>query len=408
MLGMLNIAFAPTILGQSNPPATHSRLPELSDLIWGLLFLGAFVVAAILWVAILRRASRRQLKTILRRENALNEHYEDLFENAHDILFAHGDTGQLTALNRAGEQILGYSREEACGLKLTQLIVPEDRAAYLNVLELLQTGTERGVVEVSAIARKGHRVVLRINLRRQNLPGRPVRILGIAWDITRWRLAEEALRESEQQLRHSLQERIRIGRDLHDGIIQSIYAVGLGLGECRRLVHSNPAAEQRLDQSIAELNSVIRDVRNFIGGLDPEALKERGFDEALRSIVTGLDTGVSTTIDVKIDPVASNRLNPKQAAHLLQISREAITNALRHGNPARLRVSFQQCGTLFELEVRDDGTGFDPALISGTGLGLRNIDGRARELGGHSEIESIPHSGTRLIVRIPSADTDAN
>ena len=408
MLWPLAIGASSTLVAQSSPEAAHSRLPELTELIWGLLLIGVFIVAAIIWVAILRRASRRQLEAIRQREKALHEHYADLFENAHDILFAHDTEGQLTALNRAGEQILGYSREEARHLKLTQLIVPEDRAAYFHVLELLRTGTDRGHVEVSTAAKNGRRVVLRINIRLQSLPGRPAHILGIAWDITERRLAEEALRESEQQLRRSLEERIRIGRDLHDGIIQSIYGVGLGLGECRRLVQGNPPAEKRLDQSIAELNTVIRDVRNFIGGLEPEALKGREFGAALQAIAASLGNGVSVEFAFDVDPKATSRLKPNQAVHLLQIAREAMTNALRHGLAPRLFVTFLCRDNALELVVRDDGTGFDPASIHGSGLGLKNMDGRARELDGHFEIESAPSRGTLVKIKIPSPDFDAS
>jgi PAS domain S-box-containing protein len=407
MLAILALLGGSTLLAQTDSAASRGPLPELAELIWALVFLGGFIVAAIIWVAVLRRASRRQLETIRQREQALHEHYQDLFENAHDILFAHDTEGQLTALNRAGEQILGYRRDEASRLKLTQLIIPEDRAAYLQVLESLQTGTDRGHVEVNVTAKDGHRVALRVNLRRQSLPGRPVQVLGIAWDITQRRLAEEALRESEQRLRHSLEERIRIGRDLHDGIIQSIYAVGLGLGECRRLVQGNPPAEHRLDQNIAELNTVIRDVRNFIGGLEPEALKGREFDAALKSIVTGLGGGASTEFQFEIDPKAAGRLPARQAAQLLQIAREAMTNALRHGQAARVRVSLQQQGRMLNLEVRDDGTGFDPTAISGTGLGLGNMKGRAEELGGQCEVDSHPHRGATVKISIPFLEANA-
>jgi PAS domain S-box-containing protein len=408
MLWLLTSVAGSTLVAQSNAETDPSRLPELTELIWGLLLIGGFIVAAIIWVAVLRRASRRPLEAIRQREKALQEHYADLFENAHDILFAHDTEGRLTTLNRAGEQVLGYTREEARRLKLTQLIVPEDRAAYFQVLDLLRTGTDRGHVEVSATAKDGRRVVLRINIRRQSLAGRPAQILGIAWDITERRLAEEALRESEQQLRHSLEERIRIGRDLHDGIIQSIYAVGLGLGECRRLVQGLPPAEKRLDQSIVELNTVIRDVRNFIGGLEPEALKGREFGAALQAIAASLGDGVSAEFNFDVDPKATSRLKANQAAHLLQIAREAMTNALRHGRAPRLFVAFQCRGNALELEIRDDGTGFDPASIRGSGLGLKNMDGRARELDGHFEIESTPTRGTRVKIKFPSPEADAS
>jgi signal transduction histidine kinase len=292
-------------------------------------------------------------------------------------------------------------------LKFTQLIAPEDRAAYFKVLDLIQSGTDRGHAEVCVTAKTGNRVALRINLRRQALPGRPVQVLGIAWDITQRRLAEEALRESEQRLRRSLEERIRIGRDLHDGIIQSIYAIGLGLGECRRMAEGNRPVAQRLDQSIAELNSVIRDVRNFIGGLEPEALKGRELDAALKSIAQGLGGGTLTEFRFDVDPKAAARLNPGQAAQLLQIAREAMTNALRHGHAPQVTVSLRHRDGSLELEIQDDGTGFDPATVSGTGLGLGNVKGRAAELGGRCEIDSLPSHGTTVRIEIPVRDTDA-
>jgi PAS domain S-box-containing protein len=407
-LGALPLFYGSLLAAQTDATTSGGTVPELDELIWGLLLIGGFVVAAIVWVAVLRRASRRQLETIRQREQALHDHYQDLFENAHDILFSHDLPGQLTSLNRAGEQILGYPREEACRLKFTQLIVPEDRAAYFHVIERLEEGTDRGHVEVSTTAKAGQRVVLRINVRRQCLSGRPVQILGIAWDITKRRLAEEALRESEQQLRRSLEERIRIGRDLHDGIIQSIYAVGLGLGECRRLVQENPPAAQQLEKCIAELNLVIRDVRNFIGGLEPEALKGRDLGAALQSIAVSLGDGVSAEFVLEIDPEAAGRLNPQQGAHLLQIAREAMTNAVRHGRASRVRVTLEYRDHLLRLEVRDDGTGFDPALVSGPGLGLKNIQGRVREMGGHCQFESAPGHGTQLKIELPTAEIDAD
>jgi PAS domain S-box-containing protein len=395
------------LLAQSGLDAGGGAPPELTDAIWGLLFIGGLVVAALIWLAVLRRTSRRQLESIRERERALQEHYRDLFENAHDILFAHDDDGQLSALNRAGEEILGYTREEAVRVKFTQLIIPEDRAAYFKVLDLIQSSADRGHAEVCVTAKAGNRVALRINLRRQALPGRPAQVLGIAWDITQRRLAEDALRESEQRLRHSLEERIRIGRDLHDGIIQSIYAVGLGLGECRRMAEGNQPVAERLDQSITELNTVIRDVRNFIGGLEPEALKGREFGSALKSIAQGLGGGTLTEFRFDVDPQAADRLNPNQAAQLLQIAREAMTNALRHGHAPQIAVSLRLRDGSLELEIQDDGTGFDPDTLSGTGLGLGNIKGRAAELGGRCGIDSLPSHGTTVRVEIPIREPDA-
>jgi PAS domain S-box-containing protein len=391
------------VVGQAQTHAAQTPPPEVTELLWGLSLLGGIVAAGIVWIAVLRRNSRRQLDTLRQRESALDQHYRDLFENAHDILFTHDLDGRLLSLNRAGEVLLGYTRAEATQLKLTQLILPEDRTAYLKVLEQLEAGAERDHVEVTLRAKEGRHVALRLNVRRQSLSGRPTQVHGVAWDITERRQAEEALRESEQRLRRALEDRIRLGRDLHDGIIQSIYAVGLTLGECRRLVASDPAeAQARLEQSISNLNTVIRDVRNFIVGLEPEALKGRGFGAALESIVTALGPAPSTRIAFDVDPKAADRLDATQSTHLLQIAREAISNAIRHGAASRMNIALRLGPGGVHLELQDDGKGFNSQTPNGSGFGLRNIESRTRELNARGQVRSEPGQGTRITIEVPS------
>jgi PAS domain S-box-containing protein len=383
--------------------------PPLAEIFWGLLLLGALVASGMVWIALIRRSSGRRLDTLRHRESALEEHHRDLFENAHDILFTHDLEGRILSLNRAGEEILGYSRAEAVQLKLTQLILPEDRAAYLQIHEQLAAGADREHVEVTLKAKDGRHVALRINVRRQSLPGRSPEVHGVAWDITERRQAEEALRESEYRLRRALEDRIRLGRDLHDGIIQSIYAVGLNLGECRRLMEIDPKqAQQRLEQSIGNLNNVIRDVRNFIVGLEPEALKGREFGSALESIVAGLGAPGTTQFCFEVDPKAVERLDTGQSIHLLQIAREAISNAIRHGEASQMAITLRLRPEGVQLELQDDGRGFDRNAPNGMGFGLRNIEGRARELDARSEVLSEPGRGTRITVEIPSGRLHAN
>src|SRR3989442_7157308 len=205
---------------------------------------------------------------IRRREAALEEHYRELFENAHDIIFTHDLEGHLTSLNKAGEQILGYSREEAVGLEFARLVAPGQHDSFRQILGRLNDGLINASCELQMRAKDGRRVVLRVNLRLQHLSGAP-RVQGIAWDITERKQAEEALQESEQRLRRALEERVQLGRDLHDGIIQSIYAIGLGLQECRNLIEQEPAlAEARVARAVAHFNEVIARHLKFIVGLD--------------------------------------------------------------------------------------------------------------------------------------------
>jgi PAS domain S-box-containing protein len=379
-----------------------SVAPQLNRLFWALFLLFACVPVGIIWAGLIRRNVRQQTETIRRREAALAEHYRELFENAHDIIFTHDLEGKLTSLNKAGEEILGYAQEEAGKFKFDQWVAGAQQESFRAILQQLKEGLPAAHCELEMRAKDGKRVMLRVNLRLQQWSGKP-RVQGIAWDITERKLAEEALQESERRLRRSLRDRVQLGRDLHDGIIQSIYAIGLGLQECRKLLKQDTAlADARLTRAIGDLNIVIRDVRNFIVGLEPEALKGPGFQTALQSLVSTLSSGESARFLFDIDPQTADQLNARQAAHLLQIAREAMSNSLRHARAQSTSVSLKRDNGCVRLEVSDDGVGFDSHSLAGReGHGLRNISARASELRARDEIISAPGRGTRLRVEIP-------
>ena len=377
--------------------------PQLTDLFWALFLLAGSVLVGIIWVGAIRRNMRRESETVRRHEAALEEHYRELFENAHDIIFTHDLGGNLRSLNTAGEQILGYSRQEAEGLNFAQLVAPGHQDSFREILRRLQDGQINSHCEVETRAKDGHRVVLRVRLRLQQMSGTP-RVQGIAWDITERKQAEEALQKSEQRLRHSLRERVQLGRDLHDGIIQSIYAIGLGMQECRNLMEQDPSgAQARLARSISDLNLVIRDVRNFIVGLEPGAYKGDEFEVALQTMVATMSQMHAAQFSFDIEPQAAEALNARQAMHLLQIAREAMSNSLRHATARSTVVSLKKQNGCVRLEVRDDGAGFPQNTAATGGHGLRNIAERASELGARSEFFSAPAKGTRVLVEIPAS-----
>lgn len=217
---------------------------------------------------------------------------------------------------------------------------------------------------------------------------------------------EAEMRQGEQQLRRSVEERERIGRDLHDDIIQSIYAVGLGLEDCRRVVKQSPEqTEPRLMTAIHTLNNTIRSVRGFIAGLEPKILNGREFKTALKSLaLTSGDGPAQFQIDV--DPAAANRLTSTQATQLLHIAKEAMSNSLRHAHASGLTVSLHSAGTGAHLEICDDGVGFDPAAVGSTGHGLRNMAARAREIGADLQIISSSGQGCRILVTVPHGNSN--
>ena len=214
------------------------------------------------------------------------------------------------------------------------------------------------------------------------------------------------MRQGEQQLRRSVEERERIGRDLHDDIIQSIYAVGLSLEDCRRVVRQAPEqAEARLAAAIQTLNNTIRGVRGFIAGLEPKVLNGREFKTALKSLALTSGDG-PTQIQFEVNPAGANSLTSTQATQLLHIAKEAMSNSLRHAHASGVNVSLRPISAGVRLEIRDDGVGFNPGAVGGTGQGLRNIASRAREIDGDLQIISSPGQGCRIFVTVPQRTSD--
>lgn len=207
---------------------------------------------------------------------------------------------------------------------------------------------------------------------------------------------------NQQLLNRSLEEKIRLGRDLHDGIIQSLYAAGLTIESARAVAATDPAeADRRLAACLQSLNQTIRDVRTYIVGLAPENLLQAGFTHALRSLAEELRAGRDVTFDWKIDEAATAQLTPAQSTETLQIAREAVSNALRHGAATHIALRLHPGDGEVCLLVHDNGKGFTPAHHSGAGHGLTNMQARAQRLGAQLRIESQPGSGTRVIFTLP-------
>ena len=215
------------------------------------------------------------------------------------------------------------------------------------------------------------------------------------------------LHQQVQQLA-VVDERLRISRDLHDGIIQSIYAVSLTLEDVTELVASDPGeAVAQLDRSIDRLHTTIRDIRSFITGLG--AGPDVTLADALRHTITELapDPAMSVELDLERAGEIEGRLAPNAVHELLQIAREALSNTFRHSGATHVRVRIEPSTDAVLLEVADDGRGFDTARRAEPGhMGLANLRDRATAAGGTLDLASNPGRGTRIIFRLPLLDTD--
>jgi signal transduction histidine kinase len=217
-------------------------------------------------------------------------------------------------------------------------------------------------------------------------------------------IAMENARLHEQLRRLAIvDERERISKDLHDGIIQNMYAVGLSLEDVPELMADDRnEAAARVERAIDSIHLAIQDIRNFIIGLRPELLEGA-------SLVGGLATLVeeyrhNTIIDLELR-VPDAVIEPPAAitGQLLAIVSESLSNVIRHSQASRALVTLTAAedGAGYELRIEDNGIGFDPALAGRLGhRGLINTRERAAQAGGTVTIDSQPGGGSRLIVRV--------
>jgi signal transduction histidine kinase len=214
------------------------------------------------------------------------------------------------------------------------------------------------------------------------------------------RLYDETERSGrELQRLQVLEERERIGKELHDGVIQSLFAVGMHL-QGLATATGDDNISRNLESAVEDIDDAIRDLRNYIFGLRPGILADRQLDQALKEMATDFAarSGVVTVVDVDAD--AASRLTSR-AADVVQIVREALSNVGRHGAATTCRVSVERNAAGLVIEVDDDGQGFDVELTR-SGMGLQNLQERVGSLGGVFQIESTPGEGTTVRATFPS------
>jgi len=195
-----------------------------------------------------------------------------------------------------------------------------------------------------------------------------------------------------------LDERERIGRELHDGVIQSLFSVGMGL-QATANRSRDPEVQSRVEAAVTEIDRAIRDLRNYIFGLRPGILADRQLEQALEDLARefGEKSGITTVTD--IDGTIAAELAPR-AADLVQLTREALSNVGKHAQATTCRVSLHRDGDQAILEIDDDGQGFDPTAPH-TGLGLRNLHDRGLAIGGQVTVESKAGEGTTVRFAVP-------
>jgi two-component system sensor histidine kinase DevS len=197
-------------------------------------------------------------------------------------------------------------------------------------------------------------------------------------------------------------ERARIGMDLHDGVIQSIYAVGLTLESVRlSLPENRDEADKLLAQSIEGLNDTIRDIRNFILDLRPHRFSG-DLQQGLARLVREFQANTMIPVTLSMSLNASLPVSPPVARAIFLTAQEALANVARHARASQVVVEAQQADSAFELAITDDGRGFDAKVqVQTVGHGLSNMRARAESLEGSFALKSSPGQGTSIKLTLP-------
>ncbi|HJR75546.1 MAG TPA: PAS domain S-box protein [Nitrospiraceae bacterium] len=345
---------------------------------------------------------RRRAQEELLKSHAFIRHIIDTDPN---LIFAKDREGRYTLVNKAVADFYGTTVEALIGKTDAEFTANADEASTLRrqdlaVMDLL---TDLYIPEETVTDRAGNRRWFQTVKRPlMDEHGIASHVLGAATDITARKKVEEALRQREQDLQAALAERERISEELHDGLLQSLYGVGLGLETCKALMKRDPnRATQPLERAVSQLNAVMREVRNFIAGLESELLQSGDLSKALRTVVESLADSQGLVFRVAIDAHAVRYITREQSLHVLNIVREAVSNGLRHSKADRGVVMVRQLKHAIRVTVRDNGIGFSPKSAMGVGHGLVNMAARARRIGGRLLIDSKPNRGTRIVFDLP-------
>ena len=351
-----------------------------------------------------RIAERKRAEAALRESE---ERYRELFENARDAIYVHDLEGNYMSVNRAAEQLSGYTRDEIVGHNFVEFVAPEHirqvRKSFCAKL------AEQGATtyEVDVIAKDGRRVPVEVSSRAIYENGLLIGVQGMARDITERKVAQDALQMFSRQLIEAQEdERRRIARELHDQIGQVLTAIKMNLHTVQQDCNSTDAGSHIKD-NIHAVDEALRLVRDLSIDLRPPLLDDLGLVTALRWYVDRYAKRTGLNVDVVIELTDENeRFSRELETACFRIAQEALTNIVRHAQASQILVYVGKDENSLSLSVKDDGAGFDVESLRKRAtrvatLGLISMQERAHAAGGTVDIDSVPSEGTEVRLKLP-------
>lgn len=285
-------------------------------------------------------------------------------------------------------------------------------ASALAFTGLVVFGVILPLRKISASLHQGSREPLRPLLKEPTELGEVARQLDVAFEQREalerevaTRLAAETLaHDRAMQLQEVVRDRERFLQDLHDGLIQALFGIGLRLESSRSLLGTQQTAEvgQALGDCTREINAALQDLRRSIQESTSLLRSIRSLDQSLALLVERLNQSGRTTFELVLRKPLDPVLSADQATELFAIFSEACTNILRHAGAGHARILVEEKGKGILIRIEDDGCGFDPASCK-RGLGLAGMEQRMARMGGQLRLQSSLKDGTVLVMELPES-----
>jgi PAS domain S-box-containing protein len=341
--------------------------------------------------------------------------YELMFRQSPLPMWIHDiETTMFIDVNEALEAELGYTRDELLGMSVFEVRPPSERRRLQELMATLQEQL-RSQPLVPAVdlfgvwvylRKDGQSIDMEIRTTMVEVGGRVARMI-VARNVTETRAADDALRDSEARYRalaRRLQtireeERVELSRTIHDELGQSLTALKIDLSMISKRLDAG--LHERVDAAAAELDRMIKQVRNIATELRPGVLDHLGLVAAMEWQAKEFTrrSGIECRFDLAgEEPV----LEPDEAVSLFRILQESLTNVARHAQASVVRVSLDVGPEEVRLVIEDNGIGLSEERRKDDGsLGLMGMEERAQVIGARLSIESVTGRGARIVVDLP-------
>ena len=322
-------------------------------------------------------------------------------DRLHESIVVQSMSGRFVYLNSHFQQTSGYSLDDLHGVTPVQLVHPDDRHVALDAYQKLAQGSgQAGSLTYRFRAKTGE--YLSVENTMTVLPdeqGKPAYIVCTPYLVNH---TNQAFEQARQLV--ALEERQRLARDLHDAVSQTLFSASVIAETLPILYDTSPDEVMKgLNKLSALTKGALAEMRTLLVELRPGALTEIELTQLLTYLVNSFRTRLEGDIVYETAGCAKG-LDPETKVSMYRIAQEALNNVVRHSRATYVSVELKCTPQTVELDIRDNGNGFDARGISASHMGLRIMYERAESSGIDLDIISFPGEGTQVHMQKNGAD----